>query len=72
MPLAWADVIENPGSFAAVVESYFIDLTCRVDGASVVVEIHCAGLMNVDVTFFDVVVPSVLINVMSFYFRFAA
>ena len=71
MPFAWTDVIEDPCCLAAVVESYFINLTGRVEGASVVVEVHGAGLMNIDVAFFDVVVPSMLISVMTFYFRLA-
>ena len=70
-PHAWTDVVEYPCRLAAFVEVDDINLTCRVEGASVVVEIHGAGFVYVDITLSDVVVPAMFISVMTFHLRVA-
>ena len=66
-PTAGTYIVENQQHRATILEGDGIILTGGVEGGAVVVEIHGACFVHIDVAFGDVVAPAVLVCVVAFH-----
>ena len=68
-PLAGTDIVEHPRHRSAVVQYHFVDLSGGVEGGAILVKVHGAGLVHINVPFRDIIVPPVLVDVVPLHLR---